>query len=155
MELNRRPRSQEFEALGNRFIIFFWNFGIVPATQTLFLCFHRLKKPTVYTRAHTKKSLYNFLLEFRNCPCYTNSLPLFPSNYKTHCIYASCHDQIFVRSKRPWVDISAVYRFYPWFFSLAPSWNVSELWSQAILSKTQSCEKKYWNYFTYGNKIKT
>ena len=58
MELNRRPRSQGFEALGNRFIIFFWNFGIVPATQTLFLCFHRLTKPTVFMPAVMTKPLF-------------------------------------------------------------------------------------------------
>ena len=27
-------------------IIFFWNLGIVPATQTFSLCFQRLTKPT-------------------------------------------------------------------------------------------------------------
>ena len=31
--------------------IFFWNFGIVPATQTFFLCFHRITEPTTFTPA--------------------------------------------------------------------------------------------------------
>ena len=30
----------------NTIIIFFWNLGIVPATQTFSLCFQRLTKPT-------------------------------------------------------------------------------------------------------------
>ena len=32
-------------------MIFFWNFRIVPATKTLFFCFHRLAKPTALTPA--------------------------------------------------------------------------------------------------------
>ena len=43
----------------------------------------------LYTRTHTKDCHYNFLLEFRNCPCNRNFLPLFPSAYKTLHIYAT------------------------------------------------------------------
>ena len=38
-------------------IIFFWNFGLVPATQT-FLCFQRLRKPTTFKLAVIKKPLF-------------------------------------------------------------------------------------------------
>ena len=43
---------------------------------------------------HTHKNYnYVFLLEFWNCSCNTNFLPLFPSAYKTHHISASCYDE--------------------------------------------------------------
>ena len=85
------------------------NFGIVPATQAFFLCFHRFKKPTIFTLAVMTKPL--------------------------------------LCSKRPWVVISTVYNSYRWLFSFAQCWNVSECWSQTILSQTHSYRKKCWNYY--------
>ena len=37
--------------------IFFWNFGIFSATQTLFLCFYQLTKPTAFTPIPATKLL--------------------------------------------------------------------------------------------------
>ena len=41
------------------------------------------------THAHTQNCHYNFLLQFLNCPCNTDFLPMFPSAYKTNHIYAT------------------------------------------------------------------
>ena len=40
------------------YIIFFWNFGIVLATQFFFLCFHRLTKPTTFKPAAMANPLF-------------------------------------------------------------------------------------------------
>ena len=42
---------------------------------------------------------------------------------------------------RPWVDISTLYSFYRWRFSLALCRKVSEYWSQTILSRLRVIER--------------
>ena len=99
-------------------------------------------------RTDMQKLPYVFLVEFRIGHCNTNFIPLFPSVYKTHHIYASCHDQTSVSSKLCWVNIIAVYKFYRWLFSSAPCLEVLEYWSQAILLRLRVINTfKCWNYY--------
>ena len=102
----------------------------------------------MYTYAHTQQKYYfNFLLEFWNCLCNTNFLPMFPWAYKTYHIYTSCYGQPSVCSKRLWVDVCTPCSFHRWRFSLAQCRKVSEYWSQAILSPTQTYQRTCWNYY--------
>ena len=92
------------------FLKFFVNFHT-------FLKYHNTLLEIYFIHTLTGKKLPNFL-KFRNCPCNTNFLPLFPSADKTLRICNSYYDQPSVRSKLSWVDICTVNSFYCWFFML-------------------------------------
>ena len=92
---------------------FFLHLSVVPSYVTHPLCY-------VMDRWTLPKNYNSFFLEFRNCPCNKNFLPLFPVAYKTHCIYASCYDQTSTHSKCYWIGISTVNSFYCVVFFLVP-----------------------------------
>ena len=73
------------------FFFFFWISSIILLHIIAFyyMLFYTHEHTHTRTHAHTQNCHYNFLLQFLNCPCNTDFLPMFPSAYKTNHIYAT------------------------------------------------------------------